>query len=130
MSDDFIYRAPSRGAKSLSLHREQDWLTGLSFLDYPYGITVIKFSVAKLREAGYAVINDSLQSARLLPHFGATLYIEPNSGESWSYPEGHHTVYHPDKAYWDAWHQADAANLNTPEVSEPLKLFYELREED
>jgi hypothetical protein len=40
----YIYRAPgNRGAKDFSLHRERDYLTGLSFLDYEYGTLPVKF---------------------------------------------------------------------------------------
>ncbi|MBI5670265.1 MAG: hypothetical protein HZC41_19905 [Chloroflexi bacterium] len=128
MDSELIYRAfATRGAKELSLHRVRDWKTGLSFLNYEYGADCIVFESSILRNAGYVVEFDSQQIVKELPFFGGNDYIEPNADERIRFPEGHCTVYHPDQQYWDAWHQADLANLHVPKISEYLQRFYDLR---
>ena len=73
---EFIYRAPGdRGAKDLSLHKERDYLTGLSFLDDEYGLFAIKFSTKKLLDAGFIVVNDGGESGRECCRFSAGSYL-------------------------------------------------------
>lgn len=125
--DEFIYRPAERGPKDFTLHRNRDYLTGLSFLNNPYTMSSLRFSVRQLREeGGYIVVNDGGQIARLLPFFNGLPYQDPyaEAGETITLDDGHYTLYHPDWDYWKSWHEADAANLYTPRVSEQVLRLY------
>jgi hypothetical protein len=84
--------------------------------------------VARLEKEGFIVRPDGGQPMSVL--FTEQPYIEPNSGVQWDFPEGHVTVYHPDQAYWMAWHVADFENLNSSKISAQLAYFVSLRESE
>jgi hypothetical protein len=121
----YIYRFGS-GPKAVQLHKDSDWMTGLSFLDYNVG-TNLKFSVPNLRGHGYIVRPDAGMLITNL--WTGDPYVEPNSGESgFRFPAGHVTVYYPDKQYWDEWHQADVANFGRPQISAQALALFNLSE--
>ncbi len=122
---EYVYRDGKR-VKDLSLHRVRDWETGLSFWDSPHPGPEIKFRVSVLEANGYVVRPDG--NTPVMKLWGQGQYIEPNSGQQVVFPPGHVTVYHSNQLYWDAWHQADLANLNTPRVSDQLNAISQLRE--
>lgn len=57
-TNTYIYRAGPDKPKTLSLHRPQDWKTGLSFFETPPAGAFIKITVADLIAAGYVVRPD------------------------------------------------------------------------
>lgn len=86
---EFIYRSGER-IKDLALFRPLEWLTGLSFRDYPYGVTCLKLNVQTLLINGFVVRFDGGQ---LITHLWTDEpYIEPNSGERLHFDEGHVSV--------------------------------------
>jgi hypothetical protein len=127
-SSQLIYRIPGDRAKDLSLHRERDWKTGLSFYDYEPVGSAFKFDIDRLKSNGYIIIFDGGLSVVTLPFWNSEPVIEPNTGEKLMYPQGHITVYHSDFDYWQAWHLADKANVGSPQLSDYLIRFYNLRE--
>ena len=120
MSLNYIYRLGSK-PKDLALTRPADAITGISFSAEPYGKKTLKLSVAILESEGFVVREDGGQ--KMVNVFTGEPYIEPNSGENLEFPEGHVSVWHPDEAYWKAWHEADLANKNKPDVSSQLLKF-------
>lgn len=123
---EYIYREGRRKAKEVSLHKDRDYRTGLSFLNYDMSPTSMKFKISKLQGAGYIVVRDGGTNARELPFFGGELFYYYD--DIVPFDKGHVTVYHPDKTYWTEWHEADKANLNSPNISPQLQSFYNLRE--
>ena len=123
---DFIYRAGPDKAKTVSLHRPQDWETGLSFTDYPLPGYSIRYRGSVLRAAGFMVRPDGGQPVYKL--WTGEPVIDHRTGQQAIFPTGHVTVYHEDRQYWDQWHQADLANKGTDRVSPQLQAFYGLRE--
>ena len=117
---EFIYRSGGR-IKALSVHRHTDWLTGLSFRDYAYTREYIQIDVGQLLRNGFVVRPDAGQL--MTNRWSGEPYIEPNSGEQLRFDEGHVSVWHPDTAYWNAWHEADLQNINTERVSQQLLFF-------
>jgi RHS repeat-associated protein len=121
---EFIYRNGNR-MKDLSLHRTRDWETGLSFSDRPPAGPYIRFRASILQGNGYVVRRDG--GTIVVKLWGQGPYFDP-TGQPATFPSGHITVYHGSREYWDAWHQADLANLNTPRVSAQIQALYGLRE--
>jgi hypothetical protein len=117
---EFIYRS-GRSLKALSLHRTVDWLTGLSFRDYPYSKEYLQLEVRLLINHGFIVRPDT-DTLMTIVHTNDP-YIEPNTGEQWAFDEGHVSVWHPDKVYWDEWHEADKINWNKPDISPQLRYI-------
>ena len=62
--------------------------------------------------------------------FSKQLYIEPNTGESVTFDEGHVTVFLPAQQEWDEWYRQDVENVGTQHSSTYLDLLYSLREPD
>ena len=122
---EYIYRGGRNRAKSLSLHRPQDWETGLSFFDTPPPGDFIKFRREVLEAAGFIVRPDALDVIYKLRTADPVL---DQNGQNMTFPANHVTVYHSSKQYWDAWHQADLANKGTERVSPQLQAIYDLRE--
>ncbi len=123
---EFIYRQGPDRAKSLSLHRQQDWATGLSFTDSPPPGGSIRFRSSTLRAAGYVVRPDQGQPVYTL--WDGAHIIDPRTGQQAVFPQGHVTVYHQERDYWNRWHRADLANKGTPSISTQFEALYELRE--
>ncbi len=117
---EFIYRSGGR-IKALALTRKIDWLTGLSFYSEPYGLHYLKLRVNTLLANGFIVRADAGQPVKIL--WINELYIEPNSEEPIDFVENHVSAWHPDKAFWDAWYEADVRNMSTNEVSKQLAFF-------
>jgi hypothetical protein len=117
---EFIYRLGTR-VKDLSLHRYGDYLTGLSFRDEPFGKQYLTLSVKTLLANGFVVRRDGGLPMTVI--WNGEPYIEPNSGEHLTFDEGHVSVWHPEKEYFEAWHKADAQNYGKPEVSKQLAFF-------
>lgn len=122
----FIYRQGPDRAKSLSLHRAQDWAAGLSFTVAPLVGAFVTFSASVLSAAGYIVRPDGGELVRTL--WDDEPVIDARTGEQATFPGGHVTVYHSDRRYWDQWYQADLSNKGTPVVSPQLQALYALRE--
>ena len=120
MKPEFIYRLGSR-IRDLALTRPADYVTTLSFYDEPFGKQYLKLSVAILEENGFIVRTDG--DELMADVFTNEPYIEPNSGMQLTFPEGHVSVWYPDKAYWTAWYKADTANKGNPNVSKQLEFF-------
>jgi hypothetical protein len=117
---EYLYRFGSR-VKDLALIRQTDWLTGLSFYDTPFGKEYSTLMVKTLIANGFVVKRDGGELVRVL--WSGEIFIEPNSGESLHFPENHVSVWHPDRAFWDAWYEADTKTKNTPEISKQLAYF-------
>ena len=117
---EYIYRLGNR-AKDLALTREADYLTGLSFQDEPVGRHFLTLSVENLEKNGFIVRPDA--GERINNIWTGEAWIEPNSGESWYFGEGHVSVWHADKLYWDQWYEADKKLKGKPEISEELTFF-------
>jgi hypothetical protein len=122
---DYIYRAGPDKPKTLSLHRPQDWATGLSFFNNPPVGPYIKFKAADLVAAGYIVRPDG--NTPVYELWGGSPVTDPQTGQQAIFPPGHVTVYHSSQQYWDQWHQADLANKGTPNISPQLQAIYNLR---
>ena len=123
---EFIYRQGPDRAKSLSLHRPQDWATGLSFTDAPPPGGSMRFRASALRSAGYVVRPDQGQLVATL--WDEQPVMDPATGVQALFPSGHVTVYHADRYYWEQWHRADLANKGSQRVSAQLDALYALRE--
>ncbi len=122
-----IYRVTgTTTAKSLSLHKNSDYQTGLSFFDYDPGGHTIKFRISRLVESGYQVRHDGNQP--MVNIWTNEPYIEPNSGQNLYFPPGHVSIWYNDREYWFQWHLADKANLGAPDISPQLQAFFDLRE--
>ena len=80
----YIYRQGPDRAKSRSLHRVQDWLTGLSFTDAPVAGPSITFALVALRDAGYAVRTDGGEPVR--PLWREEPVIDPGTGTQAVFP--------------------------------------------
>lgn len=122
MSDlpKYIYRQGNR-VKDLALKSNIDFVTGLSFFDHPVGRTSIKLDVQTLIQNGFKVRPDGNELVKQI--FTDEVYIEPNSAESITFPEGHVTVWHPETKYWQTWYNKDRANYGKSEISEELAYF-------
>lgn len=121
---EFIYicRNGSK-AKDLRLNREQDWLTGLSFSTEPQPVS-LKFSVEKLRAAGYVVRFDGGQQVY-------QLFTNKPVGENRYFHPAHVTIYLPNRLEWDAWYEADVKLRTVPGAfSEYAERLFDLRERD
>ena len=123
---DLIYRAGPSKPKTVSLHRPQDWETGLSFTDHPPLGASIRFRSRVLQAAGFVVRPDGGQLVYKI--WGDEPVIDSRTGQQAVFPTGHVTVYHSDQQYWQQWYQADVANKGTERVSPQLQVFYNLRE--
>jgi hypothetical protein len=117
---EFIYRLGSH-IKHLSLVRPADYITGLSFHHEPFGKQYFRFSVVILEKNGFIVRPDA--DELMTDIFTDEPYIEPNSGMQLSFPEGHISVWYPDKAYWTTWYEADVANKGNQNLSKQLEFF-------
>jgi len=117
---EYIYRLGAR-IKDLALIRPGDYITGISFYNEPFGRDYSKLSVAILEENGFVVRPDGNQL--MTDIFTGEPYIEPNSGLQLSFPEGHVSVWYPDKDYWTAWYEADLQNKGNPDISKQLLFF-------
>jgi hypothetical protein len=126
LEPDFIYRQGKDRAKSLSLHRTQDWETGLSFTESPPIGEYITFRPSILRAAGYVVRPDRGEPVYKL--WESDPVIDPRTGQQAMFSNPHVTVYHSSREYWDQWHQADLVNKGAPTISPQLQALYELRE--
>ena len=122
MALKFIYRLGDR-EKDLALTRPADHLTGLSFRDQPFGRHFLTLDVSILQANGFMVREDSGQ--KMTNIWTGEPFIEPNSGEQLTLDQGHVSVWHPDKAYWDSWYQADLQNKGKPDISKQLAYFAE-----
>jgi hypothetical protein len=120
MKPEFIYRLGSR-IRDLALTRPADYVTGLSFYDVPFGKQYLKLSVAILEENGFIVRTDA--DELMADVFTNEPYIEPNSGMQLTFPEGHVSVWHPDKEYWAAWYKADTANKGNQNISKQVEFL-------
>jgi hypothetical protein len=126
---EFIYRAVRTStAKSVSLHKTQDYITGLSFTDYPPIGAYIRFTSAKLIENNYVVRPDGDQL--IVNIWTGELYIEePYFDGTARFDFGHVSVWYNNHDYWYLWHQTDLANSGTTMISRPLQVFFDLRDE-
>jgi hypothetical protein len=121
----YIYRR-GKGYRATRLYREQDWQTGLSFSVEPFS-RGLKFSVEKLRQAGYAVRFDADELIYTL-FTNEPFVVE---GVQKRFGENHVTVYLPNKSEWDAWYQAELAIEDpTDGVSEQTLKLFELQEKE
>ncbi len=125
---ELIYRPiKTSTAKALSLHKEVDFVTGLSFLSYePMGKYFI-FKTARLLEHGYTVRPDGdklIMNIWTNQPYQDGLYFDGTA----RFDFGHVSVWHPDFAYLSAWYQLDKLNLNTVNISQPLQALFDLRE--
>jgi hypothetical protein len=124
---EIIYRVVGTlTPKSVSLHKDGDYQTGLSFLEWNPGGQTIRFRISRLSANNYAVKRDGGQP--MVNIWNGEPYIEPNSGLQLIYPSGHVSVWHRDHDYWHRWHLADKTNVGTPNISTQLQIFFELRE--
>jgi hypothetical protein len=132
---ELIYRVAPRPVKDLSIHLPRNWLTGLSFQvqEPPATARYVTFRVSVLRANGFVVQFDGNTISRniwtgepYIDPYNEDMGLDPNAVTI--YPVGHVTVYHSSKQYWDAWHEADVANLNTQNISPQLAWFASLRE--
>jgi hypothetical protein len=123
---ELIYRQGPQRPKSLSLHRPQDWRTGLSFTDAAPVGTALMFRTSRLTTAGFVVRPDGGELVSTL--WSGEPLIDPRTGQQAIFPEHHVTVYHSDRDYWDRWHEVDRANKGLPNLSPQLLALYALRE--
>ena len=117
---EFIYRIGTR-VKDLALVRHVDWLTGFSFSTETFVAPYLTLSIQTLLANGFAIKLDSGLLTTIW--WSGEPYIEPNSGEQLVYPENHISVWYPDKAFWDAWYEADLKARNSREISTQLAFF-------
>lgn len=124
---DIIYRiVGTLTPKGVSLHKDSDYQTGLSFLEWNPGGQIIRFRISRLTSNDYVVQHNGDQP--MVNIWNGEPYIEPNSGLQLVYPPGHVSVWHRDHDYWYAWHLADKTNVGTLNISAQLQTFFDLRE--
>ncbi len=117
---EFIYRIGTR-TKDLALTKRADWFTGFSFSTETFASAYLTLSVQTLIANGFVVKLDTGLLTTIW--WSGEPYIEPNSGEQLVYPENHISVWYPDKAFWDAWYEADLKMRNTRDISTQLAFF-------
>ena len=121
----YIYRLdPCKTAKCVSLHKIDDYETGLSFTEHRTSPTDTEFRVDKLEAAGFVVRYDGGQLVTML------FTGEPWEGygvQAW-FPKDHVTVYWPNEEQWREWYEQDTAYRGQAQYANLAIVLWNLRE--